>query len=109
VKTSDIFAQAADVIERRGWHKLDYMPQGADPEICAVCVLGAMNVVVTGNPRRGDARASCASRFGDWLRATGRLRKRGRIAEWNDQICKSADEVSAALRAAAQAERGAGR
>lgn len=96
---------AADVIERDGWHQGAYFQpeDGNGSGGCRVCASGAINTAVhgfawppifdTSERERADAAWYAASTFADgpW----------GSIVLWNDEPGRTAEEVIAALRGAA--------
>jgi hypothetical protein len=96
---------AADIIERNGWHQGNYfLPDDPKPpQECRVCALGAIHVAIHGQPwspmfdseqeDRTLKAFAAASRFvdGPW----------GSLVGWNDEPDRTAEEVIAALRGAA--------
>lgn len=129
---SEILDKAAGVIERNGWARgLWYEAEvGVAPEDCKVCAGAAINIVLDCAPdfdhdnagrmhtnasakgvftalaRRVDERVreDIATGFGLW---TDNLVKA--ITRWNDEDGRTAEQVIAELRAAAEAERSEGR
>lgn len=93
---ADILDRAADVIVERGWCQWQYEDAAG-----YVCVAGAIRCAAAGSPRsRHNA---------DMNRAYAALRRHAGIDNppaWNDQPERVVDEVIAALRETAAAERG---
>ncbi|KPC75258.1 hypothetical protein ADL26_08170, partial [Thermoactinomyces vulgaris] len=110
-----LLERAAEIIDQRGWHQGDY----ADHNGC-VCTLGALRIAAAGLPTDApfwDARSAALDTSGrfngpgydqvdlaavaleEYLSGHG-IEAFG-IAEWNDHIAASKEEVTAALRAAA--------
>lgn len=125
MKTSEILDKAADVIDRNGWIKGDwYEPEerGDAPEDCPVCAGAAINIALEYAPDfdHDDVDVddgAAADAFSALLRQVV-FETRGAptprnliqdIAYWNDEDERTEDQVLAALRAAAEAERSAGR
>lgn len=102
---ADLFHTAAGVITIRGLHKGDHGSDGSDPDHCAVCTLGALNVAAYGSPFPDPANLL------DPLIVTARARLREVIGEpvigaWNDRPGTTRGQVVRALsEAAARAER----
>ncbi|MCP2339229.1 DUF6197 family protein [Actinomadura rupiterrae] len=129
MRTSEILLRAAEVIETRGWHQGTWFPDplerkaaGWTRDTCPVCVLAAINI---GAGNRTDFSTSfydwedvptdpayvAAVALADWLS----LDLDGDLLDvvgqgWNDHPDRTQEEVTAALRCAAEAEdaRGAG-
>jgi hypothetical protein len=102
-----VYRDAADVIRRNGHHKGDFFDRAAallrqlPPSECPVCMLGAVNVAVVGDPTDEAGRALAARR---WLHDVC-VEYAGGAATWNDADRRTVDEVLAMLgRAAAAAE-----
>ena len=107
-----ILDEAAYIIESNGWIQGDYINQrqiddGQGPEDCAACARGAINMAAGGPPDndylRGAQEASNAVE--EWLVYSGSLGEALSLVEWNDADGRTAADVIAALRGAAQAER----
>lgn len=108
---------AADHIDQYGWHQGDFAPTEslhvADGPCCAA---GAINVVRTGLPQEGDdpfvaaAKDALLRRVWDdydyYLEEHGVVDVDDQIATWNDQEAGGAAEVTATLRAVADAAAG---
>jgi len=101
-----LLQRAADIITERGWHQGNY----TDPKGCGVCALGAIHIAyaeaksrphpflyVSGlskwaeDPPLKAAYDGLRDQIGDW------------ISDWNDEEGRTAEEVMAAFRAAAEA------
>lgn len=115
---SEILDKAADIIETRGWWQGTYMMPGGNPANCPVCLLGAINVATGLAPNiegafREDGPASTAARALAEHMGLNNPNGDGLVDllgnEWNDREAESPEQVIAELRAAAQAEREAGR
>jgi hypothetical protein len=117
MSTADILDQAADVIEHVGWYQgffhASHLPE---PEAgCPVCVIGGMNVAAGRAPNQwehDDTRAAMAALvkfLGLFVDDEDEFRDGEAmvtaVGRWNDTLDRTAVEVTAALRAAAQAER----
>lgn len=95
-----VLRRAADVIRVRGWHQGAY--QGKDG---CVCALGALNLAAGRlahsdwflYPDAGDA----AEALRRHLRVNGLITDQS-IDEWNDESCRTVDEVLDALEGAAK-------
>jgi hypothetical protein len=89
---SGVLLRAVEVLAERGWCQDAYTNDAGQ-----VCVRGAMNVAVIGQAD-ADLLDSALERLDGYLRSQGW----GVLAErWNDVEGRTADEVVAALRAAA--------
>lgn len=119
MKTSQLLERAAQVLDERGWHRFGFTPDGVGGiylDTCAVCVLGAINVAA-GNPpdwefHRGGPASDAAVRFAGRLGLEGvdRYDVVDLVGDyWNDVVCIDGEQAIETLRAAAQAEREAGR
>ncbi|MGW1492614.1 DUF6197 family protein [Streptomyces sp. NPDC002402] len=113
---ADILDKAADHIDAVGWHQsylydADQAEAGTPLPECRVCILGAINVAATGTPRYG-----AAYRAGDEplplmvnFAQDAVARHLGSpgfdSAVWNDMGERTQDEVTQALRDAANARR----
>ena len=101
---------AADLIERDGWTQGRYHLDGCH------CALGAIATAITGDPQADpDEGIFAADADGDmkmwtrWGRATRVLRWQidgpgAAISEWNDEHGRTAEEVVAKMREAADVE-----
>ena len=101
IKTpADVLRHAALIIEERGWS--DDEPITADGRCCT---LGAIRLAVHGNIGGlfSDEMAPAVRYFGLRLDPTDAENAIGSIAVWNDAPGQTAEEVTAALRAAADA------
>lgn len=101
-ETADILDEAANVIERNGHCKGFYYDLSVDlpPAECPVCPLGAINLAM-GNPNPKTDRV-----FGSPAEvAMERYLDAASVADWNDDPDRTAEQVIAALRGAARAER----
>lgn len=106
---ADIYTKAADHIERVGWYQGDLYDQaqakGTPREECRVCTIGALNVALYGKPSypmealgtpgAQDVESFFANQLG--------LAAQVSIADWNDDEDRTAAQVTAALRKAAEA------
>lgn len=106
-RNAKILDLAADLIERNGWWQQYYYDPGSHlpKRDCAVCARGAINLAA--NDRTPDRLSDVGE---DALRALERhLGISGEypnsVADWNDKPARTAEEVVAALRGAAAAER----
>lgn len=104
---AEILDRAADLIARNGWWQGFYYDLGTDlpRRECALCTRGAINLAANG---RAPDRLSDAAE--DALRALERhLDISGEyphsVADWNDNPERTVEQVVAALRGAAAAER----
>jgi hypothetical protein len=96
-----VLERAADVIVERGWC------QGVFHCGSSVCAVGAISVVVNGDPIPVD-RMPATDAFDLWLhdhRDLPPYGEDGLISDWNDEPGRTADEVITALRECAAAER----
>lgn len=93
-----LFAEAADIVEERGWWQGHYFGPNGE-----VCLIGACLAAQTGARRSADLPADF--RFG-WVEDALEplLGRWGRSAVWNDDPARTKDEVVALLRQAAQQE-----
>ncbi len=106
---ADVCDRAAALIERNGWHHGGYYRANAHskPADCPMCVRGAINTAVFGEPVPGLPGAVA------WLHvefAEQAVREfldlgTNSLAKWNDAEGRTYTEVIAALRGAAQTER----
>lgn len=94
---------AADVIERNGLHKGSYykVDDPTPPEKSPVCSAGAINVAVHGYPWAPtyNSEADCRSMAAFYAVSTHV--NAASVALWNDEPFRTAEEVIAALRGAA--------
>ena len=98
---NELYLRAADIIEKLGWARYALY----DTSTGAVCVMGAFGVAVNGNPN------NCPD--GPHVAALAKLLElppssqhasspeRGKVVNWNNRICTSADDVIQGLRRAA--------
>lgn len=105
--TPDVLDRAADIIERNGWWQNFYCDLGSSlpKRDCAVCARGAINLAANGRtPDRlskvGEAALQALERY---LGISGEYPDS--VADWNDHPGRTAEEVVAALRGTAAAER----
>lgn len=84
--TADVLRHAALLIEERGWAQGDYEVDGR------LCLLGSLNVATDGHSWSTAMLANEACFF---------MIRGGIGAEWNDEPGRTAAEVTAALRTAA--------
>ena len=122
--TAQILSEAADVIDRNGWHQgelydAEAAAAGKDPKDCPVCLMGAIHVAGYGLPTWTGAPG------GDEHERLMRCTDRAVIAavdhlidlyagtdmepvlpDWNDAPSRTRDQVTAFLRAAAAKARG---
>jgi hypothetical protein len=108
----ELLLAAAERVTELGHHKGDY----CDAATGAVCAIGAMYVAAgcrAPAPHEPEPESevvdSAVARLTDWLcRSTGAARTVGGrfvdVVAWNDAEDRTADEVVAALRAAAEAD-----
>lgn len=102
IETAAILDEAADIIERNGHCKGFYYETTVDlaPAECPVCPLGAIGLAMGAtNPKTDRAFGSPAEV------ALERYLDVATVADWNDDPDRTVDEVIAALRGAARAER----
>lgn len=88
----NVFLRAIEVLEERGWHQGGY--EGAKGK---VCLIGAINVVLTGDATNDDDLADVPLAL---MRATGALRP----STWNDDPSRTYEDVVLALKRAAHGE-----
>jgi len=89
-----VLLDAADIIERRGWHRGSY-----ESGYGAVCALGAINIAANGAALKfGPSSNDAVVRMTHYLVQTG---YEDGVHSWNDQPGRTKEEVVAALRAAA--------
>lgn len=115
MKTSDILAHAADILDRQGWTQdqtWEYV-KGLAPKDRPLDVAGAINVAAGAHPAEQDHEHACdAAEF--FARHVGLtfgavISAYDVLADWNDQAGRTKDEVVAKLRAASREAREAGR
>jgi len=108
-ETAAILDRAADVIERNGLHKGSFCVMGQDlPKALrnrACCARGAINLAANGsNPHSLSTIGEEAhTALCTYLDINGNVDQS--VADWNDDEERTAADVIAALRGAAQAER----
>lgn len=104
---ADVLDGAADIIERNGWWRQYYYDPGSQLPMrdCAVCARGAINLAANGkNPNRlSDVGQDALRALERYLGISGEYPHS--VADWNDKPGRTAEEVIAALRGAAAAER----
>lgn len=102
-----ILDEAANIIERNGWWQHFYHDPGSHlPMIdCAVCARGAINLAANRRaPNRPTKKSNNAlSALERYLGISGQ--SPNSVADWNDEPDRTAEQVIAALRGAARAER----
>lgn len=101
---ADVLDKAATVIETNGWHRGylyddEQADEGTPLNSCRVCAIGAINTAVHGTPRFPTARGKSdtheiAAAVERWLSLDA-----GReLAEWNDDLTRTQDDVVRAFR-----------
>jgi hypothetical protein len=110
---AEILQKAADVIDQRGWHQGDAydhsaLRTGTTLDACPVCTLGAINVVVNGDPAgwgvHGGIADQAAQAFAAHLGMATNFDPNsehsvtGVVGNWNDAPGRTATEVTTALR-----------
>lgn len=88
---AEVFEKAAQEIERRGHHKGNYGSDHNNPGGCRVCLYGALNAVLFGNPYSEepfpqDVDGPLQIKFGSF------------VDGWNDAPGRTAFDVIDALR-----------
>lgn len=107
--TDDERAEAAVVIETRGWHRRGYVPIDGDLETCPVCVLAALSVAAGHSPTHegwfGYYRSpeqAAAEALADHLGYAEQVCSCGVVEvigdRWNDLEATSVQQVTTALR-----------
>jgi len=104
-ETADVLDEAANIIERNGWTQGDYhRPDGSkSPRDCPVDTTGALNLALGADTPSHDIRPDSPAEV-----ALMRYLGIEYVPGWNDEEGRTVEEVIAALRGAAAAERGAG-
>lgn len=95
---AEVCARAADEVERRGLHKGSFYPKGTGPidfGTCPVCLWGALNYVMCGDPG-GSGRPGWLARDVDNLIIAELGHPRS--TDWSDAPGRTAAEVVAMLR-----------
>lgn len=103
MSTATVLRGAADVIRRNGWHQDSYYDSGY-PDLpkneCPVCARGAINIAANGLPDlTSDVTDAADDAMHQYLGIDGQFPHS--LADWNDAPERTADEVIAALEAAA--------
>lgn len=88
--TKDVLRKAKEVLLRQGWHRGGYCASYTDMS-APVCLRGAVNVVVTGNP------FECHGSTTPSLRALEDALGDMNIPFFNDEVAKSIDDVVALI------------
>src|SRR4051812_40454482 len=102
-KVPVIQSRVADLIEKRGLHKGDFVPEDAavDLAACPLCVLAAFNVAA-GAPIEGELNETgyrAARAFADWLGVDPDAHLIDALGEqWNDRPEQTQANVVAMLR-----------
>jgi hypothetical protein len=108
-----IYRAAADVIRRNGWNQghfygLEAFGEGRPRELCPLCLLGAVNLAVNGDPAdlRGAATVArhwLAGLIRPGMSAAQLAKQPGIVPRWNDQPGRAAVDVLDLLARAATA------
>jgi hypothetical protein len=111
---AETLRDAALYLERRGWYRSEFFDFEADPAFPPACAVGAARVALFGEPLAGLTRVQDQALnavlvvLADYLtdpRDDDDLAylysPTNRIGDWNDAYGRTADEVIATLRAAA--------
>lgn len=106
---ADVLDKAADVIDANGHHKRwlydQHQASGGTPKkSCRVCVYGALNVAISGEPIYSGVpeESALVEAAGEALRRHLGLRPIDLVAEeWNDTPGRTAEDVTTALRGTA--------
>lgn len=118
MKPSQILDDAADVIERNGHHRGAFYDHGQAVALrvpaaeCRVCLIGAINVAAGREPAymvdvEDPVVVAVAAQISEYIAPGDDLSEA--IADWNDRLVADGGAVATVLRAAAGAEREAGR
>lgn len=108
-ETAAVLDRAADIVGRNGLHKGSFCAMGPDlPKMLsnrACCARGAINLAANGdNPQQiSDVGEEAHTALCAYLGIADE--EDGSVADWNDDENTTAEQVIAALRGAAQAER----
>lgn len=101
---ASVLDKAANIIDRNGWTQGDLydMAQGEDmaAQDCRVCAIGAINTASYGHPMypvRASQLSAKAEHAVDLVRDHLRLGSM-KLAVWNDDFDRTADEVTTAFR-----------
>jgi hypothetical protein len=86
--------KAAAEIQRRGWFRGQLGSDETKPDSCSVCALGALNAVSGRSPFTYSYSVEAADQLREVIGYD-------QIGDWNDTVPNSADEVVAAMLAAA--------
>lgn len=104
---ADILDSAADIIERNGWWQGYYYDLGTDlpKRERPCCARGAINLAANGRTpdRLSDVGQDALGVLERFLGISGD--HPNSVADWNDDAGRTAEQVVAALRSAAAAER----
>lgn len=109
IETADVLDRAADIIERNGWWRKSYYDFGAvgsKPKCeLACCARGAINLAANGRTpdRLSNLGEDALHALERYLGISGE--HPDSVADWNDEPGRTVEEVIAALRGAAKAER----
>lgn len=106
MSTADTLDEAADIIERNGWTQGDYhRPDGSKPpRDWPVDTTGALNLALGADTPSHDIQPDSSAEV-----ALMRYLGIEYVPGWNDAEGRTVEEVIAALRGAAAAEREAGK
>ena len=102
VSTADILDAAADIVEHNGWNQGDYYrPEGGkQPQDCPVDTTGALNLALGADTPSHDIQPDSPAEV-----ALMKYLGIEYVPGWNDAPDRTAEQVIAALRSAAAAER----
>ena len=102
MRSSEVLRRASEVIRRRGWCQEDFAEKGGNLATCRVCAWGAINAAATGDPTDWEYSNGHEQPALDWLtRAVFGEQFGGYVAEWNDDLDRTVEDVLAALNKAA--------
>lgn len=93
-KAAQILRKAAALIDKVGWHQGSYENYGTGQ----LCALGAINTTAAGRPSK-DYSVELNHELA--MKAMKRVIGR-RIPDWNDEVGRSREEVTAAMRRTAR-------
>lgn len=104
-ETAAILDEAANVIRRNGLHKGSFYDKGSSAPNWSCCTYGAINIASGGNSPQatndaGKLAYAALTKFLGLSDGIGDC-----IADWSDHPDRTAEQVIAALEAAARAER----
>lgn len=109
--TADALEKAAILLESNGLFKGAYydarqsVRRDRYAEDCRMCTMGAINTAVTGNPDATPAWEESHGRVHELYAAVEQFLGVRSLADWNDAEERTQEEVVAALKGAAAAER----